>query len=63
VERKSTKNRSARVGIENLKSVGRIGDEINHAFQLSEEPNCGTNTALGVSGGSVVGVAALPDGS
>lgn len=56
VERKSTKNRSAEVSIENLKSVGRIRDEINHAIQLIEEPNRGTNASLGVPGGSFVGV-------
>ncbi len=56
VERKSTKNRSAEVSIENLESVGRIGDEINHAIQLIEEPNCGTNASLGVPRGSVAGV-------
>jgi hypothetical protein len=56
VERKSTKDRPAEISIENLKSVGRIGDEINHAIQLIEEPNCGTNASLGVPGGSVVGV-------
>jgi len=56
VERKSTKNRSAEVTIENLKSVGRIRDEINHAIQLIEEPNRGTNASLGVPGGSFVGV-------
>ncbi len=56
VERKSTKNRSAEVSIENLKSVRRIGDEINHAIQLIEEPTCGSNASLGVPGGSFVGV-------
>ena len=56
VERKSTKNRSAEVSIENRKSVGRIRDEINHAIQLIEEPNRRTNASLGVPGGSVVGV-------
>ena len=56
VERKSPKNRSAEVRIENLKSVGRIRDEINHAIQLVEEPNRGTNASLGVPGGSFVGV-------
>ena len=56
VERKSTKDRPAEISIENLKSVGRIGDEINHAIQLIEEPNCGTNASPGVPGGSVVGV-------
>ena len=30
------KNRSARVTIENQKSVRRIGDETNHAIQLIE---------------------------
>jgi hypothetical protein len=64
VERKSTKNRSAEVSIENLKSVGRIADEINHAIQLTEEPNCGTNASLRVPSGSFVRrPAALPDGS
>jgi hypothetical protein len=29
VERKSTKNRSAEVSVENLKAVGRIGEEVN----------------------------------
>ena len=56
VERKSTKNRSAEVSIENLKSVGRIGDETNHAIQLIEEPNCGTNASLGVPSGRFAGV-------
>ena len=56
VERKSTKNRPAEVSIENLKCVGRISDEIDHAIQLIEEPNCGTNASLRVPGGSVVGV-------
>jgi hypothetical protein len=56
VERKSTKKRSAEVSIENLKSVGRIRDEINQAFQLIEEPYRGTNASLGVPGGSFVGV-------
>ena len=51
VVRKSTKNRSAEVPIENLKSVGRIGDETDHAIQLIKEPNCGTNASLGVPGG------------
>ena len=39
VERKSTKDRSAEVTIENLKSVGRIGYEIDQAIQLIEKPN------------------------
>ena len=56
VERKSTKNRSAAVRIENLKSIGRSGDEINHAIQLIEKPDCGTNASLGVPGGGFVGV-------
>jgi hypothetical protein len=56
VEWKSTKNRPAEVSIENLKSVGRIRDAINHAIQLIEEPNCGTNASLGVPGGSFVRV-------
>jgi hypothetical protein len=56
VERKSTKNRSAEVSFENPKSVGRIGNEINHTIQLIEEPNCGTNSSLRVPGGSFVGV-------
>jgi hypothetical protein len=56
VERKSTKNRSAEVSIEYLKSVGRIGDEINQAIQLIEKPNRGTNASLGVPGGSFAGV-------
>jgi hypothetical protein len=56
VERKSTKNRSAEVTVENLKSVGRIGDEINQAIQLIEKPHCGANTSLGVPGGSFVGI-------
>ena len=42
--------------IENRKSVGRIRDETNHAIQLIEEPNRGTNASLGVPGGSFVGV-------
>jgi hypothetical protein len=54
VERKSTKNRSAEVAIENLKSVGRIGDENDHAIQLIKVPNCGTNASLGVPGGSLL---------
>jgi hypothetical protein len=56
VERKSTKNRSAKVSIENLKFVGRVCYKINHAIQLIEEPNCGTSASLSVPGGSVVGV-------
>ena len=56
VERKSTKNRSAEVGIEYLKSAGRIGDEINQAIQLIEKPNGGTNASLGVPRGSFFGV-------
>jgi hypothetical protein len=39
VERKSTKDRSTKVGIENLKSVGRNGDRINQAIQLIQKPD------------------------
>jgi hypothetical protein len=56
VERKSTKNRSPDVGIENLKSVRRNCDEINQAIQLIEKPNRRTNTSLCVPRGSFVGV-------
>jgi hypothetical protein len=56
VERKSTKNRSAEVTIENLKSVGRIGDEINQVIQIIEKPHCGANTSLGVPSDSFAGI-------
>jgi hypothetical protein len=56
VERKSTKDRSADLTIEDLKSVGRVGDEINHPIQLIEKPSCGTNASLRVLCGSFVGV-------
>ena len=56
VERKSTKNRSAEVGIEYLKSAGRIGDEINQAIQLIEKSDRGPHTSLGVPTGSFFGV-------
>jgi hypothetical protein len=56
VERKSTKNRSAQASIENLKSVGRDGEEINQAIQLIQKPNRCANASLGVPYGSFVGV-------
>lgn len=64
VERKSTKDRSTQVSIEDVKPVGRKGDLINQAIQLIEKPDCCPNTSAGVPSGSFVGVpAALPDGS
>jgi hypothetical protein len=56
VERKSTKNRAPEITVENLKSVGRIGDQINQPIQLIEKPHCGANTSLGVPGGGFVGI-------
>jgi hypothetical protein len=55
VERKSTKNRSAEVSVE-LEScwANRRGGQ--HAIQLIEEPDCGTNASLGVPGDSFVGI-------
>ncbi len=56
IERKSTKNRSAEISIESLKSVRRNCDEINQAIQLIEKPNRRTNALLCVPRGSFVGV-------
>ena len=44
VERKSTKNRSAQVSIENLKSVGRIGDKTNHTRSNSSRNRTAART-------------------
>lgn len=56
VERKSTKNCPAEVGIERWKSVGRIADEINQAVQLIEKSRRGTDTPFGVPSGSFIGI-------
>jgi hypothetical protein len=56
VEGKATKNRSPEVGIENLKSVRRNGDQINQAIQLIEKSDRGPRTSLGVPNGSFFGV-------
>jgi hypothetical protein len=56
VEGKSTKDRSAKADVENLKSVGRPADEINQAIQLFQKSSCCTNTSHGVPSGSFVGV-------
>jgi len=52
----STKDRPAEVSTENLKSVGRIGDEINQAIQLIQKPTRGTDASLGIPRGSLVRV-------
>jgi hypothetical protein len=56
VERKSTEDRPAEIGIENLESGGRSGDEVNQAIQLIQEPNRGAKAPLGVPSGGFVGV-------
>ena len=56
VERKSTKDRSTKVSIEDVKPVGRNGDLINQAIQLIEKPDGCPNTSAGVPGGSFFGV-------
>ena len=40
IEGKSTKDRPAEVSVENLKSVGRNGDDVNQAIQLIQKSNC-----------------------
>jgi hypothetical protein len=56
VEGKATKNRSAEVAIENLKSVRRNSNEVNQAIQLIEKPNSGTNASLGVPSSGFLGI-------
>ena len=56
IEGKSTKDRPAEVSVENLKSVGRNGDDVNQAIQLIQKSNRGTKASLGIPCGSFVGV-------
>jgi hypothetical protein len=48
IEGKSTKDRPAEVSVENLKSVGRNGNDVNQAIQLIQKSNCGTKASLGI---------------
>jgi hypothetical protein len=56
VEGKSTKDRPAEAGIENLESIGRDGDEVNQTIQLIQKPNRGPSAPLGVPSSSFFGV-------
>lgn len=56
VERKSAKYRPAEVHIEDLKRVWRNRDQINHAIQLIQKADCGSNASPGVPGGSFLSV-------